>query len=782
MVIAAAILAVFVVLLAAGVIAQAVALRRRATPYEQAARGTRQRRRRYRAGDVVLICRPDLVISQAEPTSLFLLGYPPEALAGKSLNCLVHAEDSAALGEFGRLLTTSGPDTVAIRCHHRDGSWVWFEAAVRREPWPVAIEVVARDVEDRIRAQQWLAARHGLADAVLSLASDAVIGTDSQARIVAWNRGAETMLGLRREDVIGRDVAETVIPAASRERYRDAMRSLWEPDSAGRVDQPTEAVALRRDGTELAVEATAWIVDIGQTRQLTTLIRDVSARRQALESMVDARDQALEASRLKSEFLATTGHAIRTPMNGIIRLTDRLLETDLDQNQRRYGEGIRTAGAALLKVVNDVLDYSKLESGRVAIEEIDFDLRELVEDVVALVAETGRDKAVELVGYCAPELPVALRGDPARLRQVLLNLADNAVKFTDRGEVVIRANWAVGATEKPESASVRFEVADTGIGIAREDLERLFDAFAEPVATNRPGSSGAGLGLAISNRLVEAMGGRLTVDSEPDRGSTFAFELSLRRQGRGRPPVPSEPDDLAGLRVLVVDDNVSNRIVLEGQIRAWRMVPVAVDSAAAARDVLREATSRHRPYDVTILDTTISGNDGLNLAREITADATIGSVHVVLLTPDSTVDSSALRAAGVGSWLTKPVHQSALFRSLAQALVPSDKLSDEPVPLLANDPTRTLGSTETAAPAAPAVPAVPAVPAAPADGVGPSPTEPPSVDAARAAMVASAVAGAPVGGAAVASPGDETGTAGGGVAEPERPAQPVPGRTNRASP
>ena len=243
---------------------------------------------------------------------------------------------------------------------------------------------------------------------VLDQASDALIGVDRHGRIATWNRAAETMLGFGPDEVMGRDVVDTVVPVRLRDSYRQGIQTLWERGMSGRVDRTAEAVVLRRDGTELPVEATAWIVEAAGASRLSAILRDVSAAKQAQQSMVESLDQAVEASRRKSEFLAATSHEIRAPTNKLIGLTGLLLETDLDQAQRRYGDGIRAAGSALLNVTNDILDYSTLESGRIAIEEVDFDLRDLVEDMVTQVAEAARAKRIDVIGYCQPELPVAV--------------------------------------------------------------------------------------------------------------------------------------------------------------------------------------------------------------------------------------------------------------------------------------------------------------------------------------------------------------------------------------
>ena len=408
--------------------------------------------------------------------------------------------------------------------------------------------------------------------------------------------------------------------------------------------------------------------DTGAPVRMSGTAQDVTASKQAEEALARTRDEAMESSRLKSQFLATMSHEIRTPMNGVIGLTGLLLGTELDDRQRQYAEGVKGAGQALLAIINDILDFSKIEAGKLELEVVDFTLADVVEEAAGLVASAAQRKGLELVAYCFPGLPAGVRGDPARLRQVLLNLASNAVKFTEHGEVVVRARLV---DESDQALVVRFEVVDTGIGIAEVDTHRLFDPFSQADASTTRRFGGTGLGLAISRQLVALMGGDLGVESEVGRGSTFWFTLPLGRPAHGN-EAPSRPfhHPLHGLRVLVVDDNDTNRLILHEQLGAWDMCPDPAEDGMVALERLREAAQRGQPYDLVLLDMCMPGMDGLELARRIAADPELAATCPVLLSSAATLDGEEARQAGIAACLTKPVRLSQLYDSLMRATAP----------------------------------------------------------------------------------------------------------------
>ena len=341
-------------------------------------------------------------------------------------------------------------------------------------------------------------------------------------------------------------------------------------------------------------------------------------RQQARQELADAHDQAQAASKTQSAFLATMSHELRTPLNGVIGLTGLLLDTELTESQRQHAQSVRASGEALLSIIDDILDFSKIEAGKLELRSVDFDLNHAVEEVALLVAESARAKDLELVAYCRPEVPTALRGDVGRLRQILLNFATNAVKFTPAGEVVLRAGLA--EEPGPDGVTLRVEVADTGVGVDPDTAERLFEPFTQADASTTRRHGGTGLGLAICRRLAEVMGGTVGVDSQPASGSTFWLRLPLAYAAEPVAPPARPRPCLAGRRVLVVDDNQTNRVVLISQLRARDIIADQSSDASEALVALRTAAASGRSYDLALLDMAMPGMDGLELAAEIGSD------------------------------------------------------------------------------------------------------------------------------------------------------------------
>ncbi|GAA1763370.1 hypothetical protein GCM10009712_10000 [Pseudarthrobacter sulfonivorans] len=497
--------------------------------------------------------------------------------------------------------------------------------------------------------------------AIVNSSKDAILGTTPEGIITSWNPGAEQQYGYTAAEAVGRDV-RFLLPPGSTEGDE-----VFEQLRHGGEALSFETEHLRRDGVVIPVSVTiSPIREGGNIRGIAAIARDITLRRAQEQELQAAREAALESSRLKSEFLATMSHEIRTPMNGVVGLTALLLETELDQTQQQYAQGVKGAGEALLSLINDILDFSKLEAGKVDLDVRPFDPRGLVEEVAGLLTEPAQAKNLELIAYCEPDVPARLLGDSGRIRQVLLNLASNAVKFTASGEVSIRVTTAPGAAVG-STATVSFEVRDTGIGIDPSHHARLFESFSQADASTTRRYGGTGLGLAICLRLTEAMDGEIGLHSVPDEGSTFWFRIPLPVAPPTTDPVPA-PGFLAGLKVLVVDDNATNRLVLESQLRGWKLRPEAVPDADAALILAREATAAGEPFDLAVLDLCMPDVDGLDLARAIKADAGLAEIELIMLTSTMQVNAAEIADAGVREWLMKPVRSSEFYNRLIRLM------------------------------------------------------------------------------------------------------------------
>ena len=517
---------------------------------------------------------------------------------------------------------------------------------------------------ERKRGEAALRASERQTRQILETAYDAFVAIDDRGVITAWSPQAQTIFGWSREEALGRELAATIIP----ERYREAHRGRLERFVAGGeprvLDQVLELAGLHRDGREFPVELTISAVQLEDGYAFNAFLRDISPRK-ALEAELEAaRDEAVEASRAKSEFLATMSHEIRTPMNGVIGMTGLLLDTELDREQRDYAQTVRGCGEALLTIINDILDFSKIEAGGLELEIIDFDLRAVVEEVDDLLAERAHAKGLELAALVASEVPTAVVGDPGRVRQVLTNLVGNAIKFTAAGEVVVRAELV---EQDAQDVLVRLAVSDTGIGIAAHAQAALFEPFSQADASTTRAYGGTGLGLTISRRLVQMMGGQIGVHSAVGQGSTFSFTVRLGKQAQPALSAPAARRlDLCGRRVLIVDDNHTNRTILEQQVAAWGMRSSSAPDGAGALELLRAGKPGAASYDVALLDMEMPGIDGLALAHAIRGDPALDSLALVLLTSSGLRGThSEARQAGIAAYLTKPVRHSHLHDAIA---------------------------------------------------------------------------------------------------------------------
>ena len=383
----------------------------------------------------------------------------------------------------------------------------------------------------------------------------------------------------------------------------------------------------------------------------SVLLSDLSVRNQDLQ----------ELTRLKSEFLATMSHEIRTPLSGVIGMTGLLMDTELTPEQREYVETIRASGDALLEIINDILDFSRIEAGRVKLETIDFSPRYVVEESVELFAEAAANKGIELVLDVGPDVPELVMGDPGRLRQVLINLIGNAVKFTDAGEVVVRANRLEA---KGPGVAVRFEVADTGVGLTREDAARVFAVYSQLDSSTTRRHGGTGLGLAIARMLIQLMGGEIGVESEKGKGSQFWFSALFREAAQKVHPARTGAP-LTGMTVAIIDDNRTNRTILERYVTSWGMDGRSFDSGHEALREIRRASHGEAPFEVAIVDLMMPEMDGAAVAAAMRSDEAIGNIAVILLT---SAGKSEEDIPGVDAEMVKPVRPSQLFDVLQTLL------------------------------------------------------------------------------------------------------------------
>jgi PAS domain S-box-containing protein len=466
---------------------------------------------------------------------------------------------------------------------------------------------------------------------------------------------------------------------------RSNTARVWLAAVAARCLYQVEHRLRRHDGEyrHMLVRAVPILAKAGGIREWVGVHTDIDAEKRAEAAMREAKDAALAATRTKSEFLANMSHEIRTPLNGIIGMTELALDTELTLDQREYLGMVKLSADHLLTVINDILDFSKIEAGKLDLELVDFDLRDTLDDTVATLAMRAHKKGLELADHVAPDVPDALMGDPHRLCQVVVNLIGNAIKFTERGEVVLRVE-VQSRTER--DAYLHFAVSDTGIGIAADQQQKLFKAFSQADTSTTRKYGGTGLGLAISARLVQMMDGEIWLESQVGRGSTFHFTARFGpAHGPVARPTAAEPALVDGLPVLVVDDNATNRRILQEMLTNWGMRPTVVEGGREALVALEQARGEGSPFALVLLDAMMPEMDGFTVAERIRqGPEPVGSTLMMLSSANRREDAGRCRELGVAAYLTKPVRQSTLLDAIMTTLGPSASVENGAGPAAAH--------------------------------------------------------------------------------------------------
>jgi len=573
------------------------------------------------------------------------------------------------------------------------------------------LSVIVHDITEQKRAEEALRENEELYRNLFETMGQGVVYQDARGQITGCNPAAQTILGLTLDQMQGlssldprwRAVREdgsdfpgdqhpAMVALKTGKPVHGVLMGIYHPEQKEQRWILIDAVPKFHDGDKRPYGVFTTFTDITESMRAKEKIQEY-ARQLAMQN--EALDKALflaeQATQAKSDFLANMSHEIRTPMNGVIGMTELLLDTSLTPEQRRYAQTIQNSGESLLSLINDILDFSKIEAGKLEMESLDFDLESLLDDFATVMAVQAHPKGLELICHADPDVPRWLRGDPGRLRQILNNLTGNAVKFTEKGEVTVRVSRVCREPETgipqildpnpSDSVCLRFSVCDTGIGIPHDKTHLLFRKFSQvDTATNRR-FGGTGLGLAISRQLAEMMGGEIGVLSQEGQGTEFWFTARFGLQESHAAPAPDLPADIRGLHVLVVDDNATNREILEKNLSSWGAHPRTCQSGPCAMRALLEAWHAGIPFGLIISDMQMPGMDGIELGKTIKADPRFSDLPIVILTSmDQFGDVQRFEKMGFTAYLSKPIRRCELLQILKAIVGDTDKATpDRPI-------------------------------------------------------------------------------------------------------
>ena len=630
----------------------------------------------------------DRVITSVNKRMADILGYTPEELIELDSEQLHLSREN--YDEFGEKYYWKLAEQKIVQLEypvkHKDGHEVWclFNGQAIEPPdlskgavWTVD------DITERRQAEQELKSARDQLQRILDTAATAVFLVSPDRIVTSVNREFCDITGFSREEAVGAhcdflcgDPCMTICGLYDLEQAEPIFRkqcSIQTKDGRGLTTIKNAEIVRDEEGH--IVQGIESFIDVTELVAAREEAEEINLRlKKSIKKEKELAARAELASTAKSDFLANMSHEIRTPMNGVIGMTGLLLETDLSEEQREYAERISGSGEALMTIINDILDFSKIEAGKLDLEILDFDLRTTVDEMNDILAIRAHEKGLEYVSSIDPGMPCLLRGDPGRIRQVLINLIGNAVKFTEQGEIHLEINAGL---EEENSVVAHFEVKDTGIGIPPDSLDHLFDSFTQADSSTSRRFGGTGLGLAISRKLVSIMGGEIGAESKENQGSTFWFKIPLDKQPDLGSALLETPRVLGRKRVLVVDDNETNRFVLKKQLAILKVSQDEAIDAHSALDKLRTAARAGKPFDIAILDHQMPGMDGADLGRLIKEDEKICNTSLIMMTSVGRKgDSARMKEIGFAAYLPKPVKQSQLFDCLIN-LAGQDKSGDK---------------------------------------------------------------------------------------------------------
>jgi len=596
-------------------------------------------------------------IEYVNPKFTQLTGYRPEEVLGRTPRILKSGIQPAAAYEELWATILGGKEWRGEFANKKKNGEIYWESAsvvpIRDAAGAITNFLgVKEDITERKHTQQALQESEARLQAIVDSVQTGIVIVDPEThRIVDVNPAALSMIGAPREAVVGRECHQFICSA---ERGRCPVSDL------NQNVEKSERILLTYSGTERQIIKTVVPVVMGRRKHLLESFIDITERKVAEDQMRIAKEAAESASQAKSQFLANMSHEIRTPMNGVIGMIGLLLDTPLTPEQQQYAEIVRVSGESLLNVVNDILDFSKIEARKLALGTVDFDLGMVLEYAFGVLVMKAAEKGIELTGEVAPDVPRLLRGDPGRLRQVLVNLLGNAVKFTPQGEVALKVQRQ---SEAEGTATLRFTVRDTGIGIPQDRAPVLFEPFVQGDGSRTRRYGGTGLGLTISKQLVEMMGGQIGVESQEGKGSTFWFTAGFEKQ----PPQPTAevPAAMRNTRVLVVDDNATNRLLLCRLLESWGCQAEDATDSQSSLAALRRGVQRGEPFRWALLDASLPDIVGEELGRRIAGDSQLRTTSLVLMTRfGQQYDRERLHSMGFSGQVAKPVWERSLRAAL----------------------------------------------------------------------------------------------------------------------